>query len=308
MPAALQRTEVLIVGAGPAGLTAAIYLARFRRDVVVVDSGQSRALRIPVSHNYPGFPSGISGLQLLHRLREQAQVYGVRVTRGTVESLHAHEEDFCAVSSAGTHIVAKRVLLATGVIDNSPPVHGIDSMKVAMSLRWCPVCDAYETIDQEVAVLSDSQRGPGHALFLRAYSSRVTLLVDNRTGRLTDAARQALQAARIRVIEEPVHEIFCETGVGVDVRLLNGTMLHFDTLYPMLGSVAQNSLAVSLGAQCSDGELVVDEHQQTTVARLYAAGDVVKALNQMSVGVGHAALAATAIHNSLPARLAIDGE
>lgn len=303
MPGTTQRREVLIVGAGPAGLTAAIYLARFRRDVVVIDSGQSRALRIPVSHNYPGFPLGISGIQLLHRLREQAQIYGVQVTRGQIESLHVDEEGFSAVSS-NVHILAKRVLLATGVVDKSPPAGGTDSLDLAMRLRWCPICDAYEAIDQEVAVLSDAQRGPAHALFLRTYTSKVTLLVDSSGGQLSDAARQALQAGRIRVIEEPVREIAAPAGTGVDVHLLNGSTLHFHTLYPMLGSLAQDALAVSLGARCSDGELVVDEHQQTSVPGLYAAGDVVKALNQMSVGVGHAAVAATAIHNTLPARLA----
>lgn len=79
--------DALIVGAGPAGLTAAIYLARYRRRIALVDSGESRAALIPVTHNYPGFPNGISGAELLARLTEQALQYGVEVQGGTVGTL-----------------------------------------------------------------------------------------------------------------------------------------------------------------------------------------------------------------------------
>jgi thioredoxin reductase (NADPH) len=304
LPGNTQRTDVLIVGAGPAGLTAAVYLARFRREVIVVDAGGSRALRIPVTRNYPGFPLGISGAQLLFRLREQAQNFGVSVTHGTVESLQAAEGDFIAVSG-DTRIVAKRVLLATGVVDKVPSVGGMEALSLEMRLRWCPICDAFELIGTEVGVLSDAQHGPGHALFLRTYTPRVTLFVEEGAGELSDAAREGLRAGAVRVIEEPILKVDAEAGSCLDVHLRNGTTMSFDALYPMLGSVAQDRLAVPLGAQCSGGELVVDHHQQTSVPGLYAAGDVVKALNQMSVGVGHAAVAATAIHNSLPPKMAV---
>lgn len=297
------RGDVLVVGAGPAGLTAAIYLARFLRDVILVDAGKSRALRIPVSHNYPGFPSGISGVQLLHRLQQQAQHYGVRVHQGTVASLAATETGFCAVA-ADTQVLAQRVLLATGVLDKVPPIEGINEAGVAARLRWCPICDGFEVIGQEVAVLSDASRGPGHASFLRTYTTRVTLIVDNGAEQLSEEARRAIQAAGIRLVDGPILRMQVETGGGLNVHLRNGAELHFDTLYPMLGSAAQDTLATALGARCSGGELLVDEHQQTSVPGLYAAGDVVKALNQMSVGVGHAAVAATAIHNSLPTNIA----
>ena len=290
--------DALIVGAGPAGLTAAIYLARFRRDVVVIDSGHSRALRIPTTHNYPGFPSGISGLELLQRLQQQALRYGVHVRCATVDALSITEGGFIA-AEGNTRLFAKHVLLATGVVDVSPPMEGLEEATMSTSLRWCPICDGFEVIDQKIAILSDARNGPGHALFLRTYTADVTLFLDGSTDKISNEARHSLQVAGVQLVDDAVAQIRSRTQVGVSIALRNGDVLNFDVLYPMLGSVAQDHLGTALGARCCDGELLVDDRQQTSVSGLYAAGDVVKALNQMSVGVGHAAIAATAIHNSL---------
>ena len=290
--------DVLIVGAGPAGLTAAIYLARFRRHVVVIDSGHSRALRIPTTHNYPGFPSGISGLELIRRLQEQALRYGVHVRRGTVNSLSVTEGGFIA-AAGNTRLFAQRVLLATGVVDVEPPMEGLEAATMSTRLRWCPICDGFEVIDQKVAVLSDARNGPGHALFMRTYTADVTLVLDGSLDPISSEARDSLRVAGVQLVENAVAQIRSQSEVGVSVALRSGDVLNFDVLYPMLGSVAQHQLGTALGARCRDGELLVDDHQQTSASGLYAAGDVVKALNQMSVGVGHAAIAATAIHNSL---------
>ena len=290
--------DVLVVGAGPAGLTAAIYLARFRRNVVVIDSGYSRALRIPTTHNYPGFPAGISGRELMQRLQEQALRYGVRVRRGTVDLLSTTEGGFIAVAD-NTRFFAKRVLLATGVVDIAPPMEGLEEATMSTSLRWCPICDGFEAIDQKIAILSDASKGPAHALFLRTYTADVTLVLDGSQYQISNEARDSLQAAGVQLVEGTVVQIRSRSEVGVSIALRSGEVLNFDVLYPMLGSVAQDQLGTTLGARCCDGELLVDEHQQTSASGLYAAGDVVKALNQMSVGVGHAAIAATAIHNSL---------
>jgi thioredoxin reductase (NADPH) len=291
--------DALIVGAGPAGLTAAIYLARFRRRVVIIDSGHSRAGLIPLTHNYPGFPAGLSGDELLARLREQAARYGVHVRRGTVDALTCTSEGFIAHLQS-ERIVAKAVLLATGVADRCPDMEGIRTATLAGRLRWCPICDGYDVADQNVAILSTAVQGPAHALFLRTYTPSLTLFIEPGSGTVGTEQRRSLGHAGVRIIEESIQCLQVKAAKQVEVNLSQGETLFFDTVYPMLGSNARDELGTAIGAQCGDGELVVDAHQQTTVAGLYAAGDVVKALNQMSVGVGHAAIAATAIHNRLP--------
>ena len=117
--------ECLIIGAGPAGLTAATYLARFRRQVLVVDGGASRASWIPVSHNMPGFPDGVAGPELLGRMRTQASRYGAEFVSGEVEQLKTLPDGRFVAMVGGQGIEAERVLLATGGLDVEPELPGV---------------------------------------------------------------------------------------------------------------------------------------------------------------------------------------
>ena len=295
-----EALDCLIIGAGPAGLTAALYLARYRRNIAVVDAGQSRAELIPVSHNFPGFPDGISGAGLLQRLREQAGRYGVKVTHGRVTELLQHDGFSAAIGAE--KIRARKVLLAAGVLDRKPEFASsfdIRGATLAGLVRWCPVCDGYEVLDRNVALIASVDCGPAHALFLRSYSRQVTWLVCPGTGTVSDSERQRLRTAGICIQETPIAGIRV-VGNSIAIDFQDASQSTFDTLYPMLGITAQSSFATKLGAKCDENrELIVDAHQQTTVPGLYAAGDMVKALNQMAVGMAHAATAATAIHNAL---------
>lgn len=299
-----EPLDCLIIGAGPAGLVAALYLARYRRRVTIVDAGDGRAEMIPVSHNYPGFPGGISGSQLLSRLRAQALRYGVVVRRGRVDDL-ARNDSFVA-RVGDEEMGASTVLLATGVVDRQPQAEHLPDLRsatLAGRVRWCPICDGFEGMDRRIALIAPAATAVAHAMFLRTYTDRLTVFVEAGEAQLTPADRVALAEAGVRTVDAAVIRI---RRVGEDLLGVSCTAmpeLRFDVLYPMLGTVAQSALATALGAECDEqGELVVDDHQETSVARLYAAGDIVKALNQMSVGMAHAALAATAIHNGLGKR------
>ena len=146
--------DALVVGAGPAGLTAAIYLARFRRRIVLIDSGQSRADLIPITHNYPGFPFGTSGRDLLARLRAQAAHHGVQVRNGTVTELYRNSAGFTA-DAGGESIATRTVVLATGVVDRCPEIKDVRAATLSGRLRWCPVCDGFDVIDRR------PRSGPG---------------------------------------------------------------------------------------------------------------------------------------------------
>ena len=206
------RCDALIIGGGPAGLTAAIYLARYHRRIIVVDEGNSRVKWIPRSHNHAGFPDGIAGEDLLHRMREQAERYGATIVNGRIDTVAQNADDFDA-------------------------------------------CD-----------------------------------------------RGALEAAGIAVAPSALDQIdFAEEHVTL--RLADETQLQFDTIYPALGSDSNNALARQLGAKLSDERcIVVDTKQRTSVSGVYAAGDIVISLDQISVAMGHAAIAATTLHNDLRKR------
>jgi len=209
--------DCLVIGGGPAGLMAALYLQRYHRRVLLVDHGHSRALYIDRSHNYPGFPQVIECTELLSRMHD------------------------------GRRVLTRSVLLATGVVDGVPDLPGIDA--------------GFEGIDPQRI-------------------ERVGVNTRMRAG----------------------------AGAPVLLQTIDGARHAFDVVYAALGVQPRSQLARSLGAQL-DGRnnVIVDAHCQTSVKGLYAAGDVVSALDQLAVAVGHGAIAATAIHNGLPDRQPTSG-
>jgi thioredoxin reductase (NADPH) len=289
--------DCAVIGAGPAGLTAALYLARFRRSVVVFDGGPSRAQWIPESHNCPGFPGGISGDRLLERLRAQLSGYDVRICAKRVENLKGHEGGFRLADADGNAVVARTVLLATGIIDTLPHADWVETAIRAGALRLCPVCDGFEASDQRIAVYGSGESALNHAEFLRTYSADVALVCAD--GQPLDGAQSDRAAALgVRVIAQSGDLRF--DGHRCSFGMTDGTLEAFDSVYVFLGCHAQSALAKTIGAESDEhGALRVGRDQKTTIEGLYAAGDVVSALDQISVAVGHSGVAATAIHKAL---------
>lgn len=294
--------DTLIIGGGPGGLTAAIYLRRFRRDIVVVDKGNSRLQLIPVTHNFPGFPDGIQGTQLLDNLRSQLARYGGHVTAGEITSLTRNDEYFTAEFDGG-QFHARTVLISTGIADAGMPIENWREAVTSGAVRLCPVCDGFDVLDKRIAVIGAPENCVGHSLFLRTFSNDITLFERDASTCRPGKDQQRLDEANIRRVESPLLGVTLTEDMKPVLHTADGADHHFDVVYPMLGETARSDLAVALGAETTDCEkLVVDEYQATSVPGLYAVGDVVRGLNQISVAAGHAAVAATRIHNRLPRR------
>ena len=298
--------DCVIIGGGPAGLTAAIYLARFRRKTVVLDRGGSRAALIPKSHNYPGFPDGIGGKELLSRLLLQAERYGVEIRRGHVTGVHMSGRDW-RVLGDGIDLLGRAVLFATGVDNRRPDlsdeVH--EAALAAGKLRYCPICDGYEAggpaADARIGVVGANSHGVAEALFLRHYTPQVTLFTLE-VCELDVKDRDKLDRAGIVWDPRPVTR-YDFSGDAVRLEFANDSHTVVDTFYPALGSQPNIELVKQLGITVDEENCVLTDKQQRLGLRgLYAAGDVVSALDQMSVAMGHAAIAATAMHNDLRER------
>lgn len=301
-PAADDAQHCLVIGGGPAGLTAAIYLARFHLTVTVIDAGNGRASLIPLTRNHAGFPEGISGADLLARMQRQAQLYGADIVSGRVDRLERAAGLFL-VRTDRSAIGARTVLLATGVVNRRPAMIDDRTHAEALArgrLRYCPICDGYEVTDRSIAVIGTGQRGCDEALFLRSYSGDVTLIAPGTAHELSSQQRAALMEAGIgiaggwRAIRLDSDAILLDLETGVRA---------FDSVYPALGSDICSGLARQVGADCSeDGCVRVDAHQRTNVPGLYAAGDVVLGLDQISHAMGEGGVAATTIRNDLARR------
>jgi thioredoxin reductase (NADPH) len=300
----MKVLDCVVIGAGPGGLTAAIYLARYLRDVIVIEDGRSRALWIPRSHNCPGYPDGIPGPELIERLRQQAARYNAPLIKERVETLERAEDGGFRVHVQDRAIAARTVILATGADDIQPPIADLEDAIRRGLLRHCPTCDAYEVCDRSVAVLGAGDCRVQEAMLLRTYTADLTVLSLGRALEMAEDERAELHTAGIRLVDEPVADLIIE-GEVVCARLAgSGQVLRFDTVYAALGLRGRSELAVRLGAaHDDDGMLLVDDHQRTSVPGLYAVGDVVAGLTQIGVAMGHAAVAANAISSSLERRL-----
>lgn len=283
--------DCVIVGGGPAGLTAALYLARFLRSVTVIDAQDGRAQLIPKTHNLAPFPDGISGLDLLGRMRGHACQYGAVVEPGTVRSVAKQDGVFHITTDSRT-LMARTVIFATGVFNHRPSLSsGQHAQGLALGLiRYCPVCDAYEVRDKRIAVLGHGDHGTKEARFISHYSPFVTLIPPDGSVGVPQTGIAALSAPMQRIS-------LSETEVIV--TLGTGASHHFDTLYVALGTTARSDLADGLGLRLDAGHIAVDSRQRTSLDGASAIGDVTDGLDQIAAAMGQGAIAAAALHNSL---------
>lgn len=292
--------DALVVGGGPAGLTAAIYLARFHLRVGVFDDGRSRARLIPVSHNHAGFPEGIAGPELLARMRRQAEASGAQILGLRAEALQRQEDGSFILEADGQRMSAQKLLLATGADNRRPEMtEGLHEEALQRGLlRYCPVCDGFEVTDRRIAVLGTGAHAMAEAEFLRSYSSDVTLIAPEGPHSWSAEEADRLREWQIAVQHGPATAMRPTSG-GIALEVA-GQPMEFDTIYPALGTLNRSELAQAAGADTAeDGAVLVDAHQMTSVDGLYAAGDVVQGLDQISSAMGQASVAATAMRNAI---------
>ncbi len=292
--------DCLIIGGGPAGLTAAIYLARFHLSIRVIDAGDSRAALIPCTHNHAGFPDGISGRELIARMTAQAERYGASVVTGRATRLDRIDDGFSAEYGEGP-VTARTILLATGVKNRRPPMdEDLHAEALARGLiRYCPICDGYEVTDKKVGVIGSGKGGVAEAVFLRSYTPDITLIAPDRAHDLSVDDQARLKEYGIAAVDGPCHAVAAlDDAIVVETPAGHHS---FDSVYPALGSDVHCELAGQVGVALASetGCVLVDSHQRTNVPGVYAAGDVVLGLDQISHAMGEGGVAATTIRNDL---------
>jgi thioredoxin reductase (NADPH) len=293
----LDHYDALIIGGGPAGLSAAIYLARSLRSVVVIDSDRpARSDWVQVNHNFLGFPGGVSIVELCQRGREQAELYGARFLNAEVTAL-AQSGDHFQATIEGDIVRGRAVILATGVRDRWVEFPGYEEY-IGRSMHWCVVCDGYEMRGQRVLIVGNDEHAAVVSLQMRRFTDRITLLVHPDAPPLLELLQAELSRSGIHCMTGEIATARArEPGYFAAVVLVGGEEIELDHLFSEQGAEPNVALAQALGMGMTDeGFIKVDTEARTSIPFIYAAGDVTRLFSHQVITAAHeGATAATTL-------------
>ena len=292
--------EVIVVGGGPAGLSAALYLARYDRSVVVFDAGEGRSTHHQLNRNYLGFPGGVAARELRRRGFEQLSEYPqVSVQHERVDRLNRQDGGFVAAGRFGESRAAA-VVLCTGVVEHYPEFEGWDSY-VGRSMFSCITCDGYEMKGKKTVVAGNTDVAACEALQLSRLCDDVTLLTDSLDHDIREPWWSRLGDRRIPVIVDEIKDAEGADGRLAAVHTVGERVLPLEALFVVHAPEPRTALATMVGAQLAEnGYIVVDVNQKTTVAGVFAAGDVTRLhSHQVSAAVHEGGQAASAANSFL---------
>ena len=274
--------KVVIIGSGPAGVSAALYTARAGIDTTVLTRGPGALARAEGIENYYGVPGPISGAELERRGIEGAKAVGVQFVEA--EAVGLTFTDKLTVETLSGDYPADAVILATGASRAAPPIPGLKALE-GHGVGYCATCDAFFYRGKEVAVLGSGEYALHEASALLPLAKSVTLLTGG-------APLTAEFPPEIALCTEKVEAILGEeAGKVTGVRLAGGRELPLDGVFVALGVAGSTALARKMGAEVDGNRIVVDEHMMTTVPGLFAAGDCTGGLLQVAKAVYEGAMA-----------------
>lgn len=291
-----QIYDVVIVGGGFAGLSAAIWLGRLRRRALVISSGQSRNQVSHAVHGYPGFEGEDPNI-VLGKIRKEALGYGAELVETWVEKA-AKTAKYFVVETSGATYRAKRVLLATGTTDSKPDLPGFSEFE-GTSIWHCPACDGFEYTGEKLAVVGWGPHIAEYALEFLAYTKHITVLLHGH--KADDSTLKRLQPHNIPVHTSPIAKLQGQKGQLDKIVLADGTQVGCRALFYSIEHRPRLELAKQLGCKLDGNCVQIYHQQQTSVKGVYAAGDIAPLEELIVVACAMGAVAASNIHKSLNA-------
>lgn len=294
-----HRYDVAVVGGGPAGLSAALWLARYLHKVVVVDSGDPRNWETRGINGFLGH-QGIRSPDLRALGRADGAKYGVEFVGGMVDTaVNETGELFAICLRDGTTIEAPRILLAIGIRDYWPPIPGLDKC-YGETVHVCPDCDGYETRDRKTVVIGSGRKAVGMALALTTWTRQIVICTNGEPPDMTQDLLDQLKALNIPVLDEPIKCVLSQESEIRGLELAGGMSLDCERLYFAIGQYPADDLGAQLGCKRDKmGRLVIDDRNHTSIRNVYAAGDIAPGPQLAIVAAASGAVAAMAIHHSL---------
>lgn len=293
--------DVVIIGAGPAGLSAALVLGRCRRRVVVCDRGTPRNTRSRALHGYLT-RDGIAPADLLVAGRAEVRRYGVDIRDVGVADVQPFESGFGVRLDTGAELKSRMVLLATGVRDHVPALEGVDAC-YGVSVFHCPYCDGWEVRDRRIVALGRSAAAAGLAVALTTWSPDVVLCTDGRV-RLPRTRRAELAAVGIPVREERLARVEHVNGHVQRIILSTGDAIDCNAIFFATGQSPQSELPRRLGCELTSKNVVKTDHLgRTCVPGFYVVGDASRDVQFAIVAAAEGAKAGVAINAALQQEL-----
>ncbi|MDQ6764524.1 MAG: NAD(P)/FAD-dependent oxidoreductase [Verrucomicrobiota bacterium] len=291
--------EVIVIGGGIAGLSAAIYLGRAQRDTLVIDSGHSMAKWEPVVENYLGFPDGVSGEDLLKHGRAQAERHEVEFAEDEVETIETADGGAFVLRGKRATYRAKRLLLATGIFHLPPEIPGVKEC-LGHSMFFCKDCDGFRVREKRIAICGANNEAVEYALGMLLYSACVMIATNGEKPRWSPQHARWIEEYEIPVHLEKIHDVEHRDRKILSLRFADQADVKIDYIFTTRGDIFHTELAEKLGAKLDeDGQIEVDHCMRTTVPNLYSAGCVTPANCQMIIAAGQGASAAQSINRDL---------
>ncbi|KAA9340170.1 NAD(P)/FAD-dependent oxidoreductase [Adhaeribacter soli] len=289
--------DVIIVGGGPAGLSAAMVLGRCRRKVALFDTGKPRNRW---SESMNGFITrdGINPGNFIKLGRKELGKYGVEVHEREIVEVDYSSEGFKAVDAKGNEYRSKKLLLATGLKDRLPDLPGIEEM-YGKSVHHCPYCDGWESRDKPIAAYGRMRNGFGLSLSLKTWSNDVMLFTDG-TNKLTDPEISELERNGVQLNTKKIKRLEGENGRLQQIVLADGTSEHREAMFFSTGTEQQSRLGELLGCEfTSKGVVKTRKLQMTNIKGLFVAGDSARDVQLVIVAAAEGTKAAVAINMEL---------
>lgn len=294
----MEKREVIIVGGGIAGLSAAIYLGRAERDTLVIDSGHSMAKWEPKVENYLGFADGVDGKDLLKFGRQQARKHEVDFVEDQIEDLARTDGGF-QLRGLNAKYACESLLLATGIFHIPPEIPGVREC-LGHSMFFCKDCDGYRVRGKAIAIVGANNETVEYALGMLSYSACVVIATNGEKMKWDDQHAKWLDEYEIPVYPDRIADCDHSECQVRGLVFADGTEVKIDNIFTTRGDIFHTQLAEALGARLDEeGQIQVDQCMRTTVPSLYAAGCVTPANCQMIIAAGQGAAAAQAINRDL---------
>ncbi|HET9636464.1 MAG TPA: NAD(P)/FAD-dependent oxidoreductase [Gemmatimonadaceae bacterium] len=294
-----ERYDVAVVGGGPAGLSAALWLARYLHKVVVIDSGDPRNWETRGINGYLGH-QGIRSPELRRVGRIEGEKYGAQFVSGIVDTaINETGELFAMCLRDGKTIEARRILLAIGIRDVWPDIPGLDQC-YGETVHVCPDCDGYETRDKKTVVIGSGRKAVGMALALTTWTKQIVICTNSEPPDMNQELLNILKPLNIPVLDAPITCVLSQQKEIRAVELEGGMSLDCERLFFAIGQYPSDDLGSQLGCKRDEiGRLVIDQRNHTSIRNVFAAGDVAGGPQLAIAAAASGAIAAVAIHASL---------